>query len=511
MNQVVLKPHNFLALKILANDQVQPETEDLWTAGYAADPFPDEILELLENGTRYSKKISLAECGKRNDRLTFRERLYVPNFEPLRLQLLKSHHDNPAAGHPGRAKTLDLLTRGYFWPTMRKDVDRYVANCHTCQRNRTPRHKPYGCLKPLPVPHKPWQDISMDFVTGLPWSDGFDAIYVVVDRLTKMRHFVPCRQTTSAQDLADLFLQGIFRLHGLPKSIVSDRGPQFVAAFWKRMCERLGIERKLSTAYHPETDGQTERVNAVMEQYLRSYVNYQQDDWNQWLALAEFATNNHVSEITNVSPFFANYGFDPRLELDNEKPPQGQPDIDAQGMVQTMDDIFDHLRTEMARAQLVQAEYADQRRNPAPSFKEGDSVWLNTRNIRTRRPSRKLDHRKIGPFKVLEKIGSHAYRLELPETVRIHNVFHVSLLSLANEDPYPGQHLPPPPPIEIDGEEEYEVDEILDSKRVCGRLRYLIKRTGYNEPTWEPAQNTNDLRAVDEFHARYPDKPGPDD
>jgi hypothetical protein len=111
-----------------------------------------------------------------------------------------------------------------------------------------------------------------------------------------------------------------------------------------------------------------------MEQYLRSYVNYQQDDWNQWLALAEFATNNHVYEITNVSPFFANYGFDPHLELDNEKPPQGQPDIDAQGMVQTMEDIFDHLRTEMAWAQLVQAEYADQRRNPAPSFKEGDSV-----------------------------------------------------------------------------------------------------------------------------------------
>ena len=115
----------------------------------------------------------------------------------------------------------------------------------------------------------------MDFVTGLPWSDGFDAIYVVVDRLTKMRHFIPCRQTTSAQDLADLFLQGIFRLHGLPKSIVSDRGPQFVAAFWKRMCKRLGIDQNLSTAYHPETDGLTERVNAVIEQYLRSYVNYQ--------------------------------------------------------------------------------------------------------------------------------------------------------------------------------------------------------------------------------------------
>jgi hypothetical protein len=203
-----------------------------------------------------------------------------------------------------------------------------------------------------------------------------------------------------------------------------------------------------------------------MEQYLRSYVNYQQDDWNQWIALAEFATNNHVSEVTNVSPFFANYGFDPRLELDNEKPPQGQPDIDAQGIVQTMEDIFDHLRTEMARAQLVQSEYADQRRNPAPLFEQGDLVWLNTRNIRTRRPSRKLDHRKIGPFKVFEIIGSHAYRLELPDTIRIHNVFHVSLLSFANGDPYPGQYLPPPPPVEVDGEEEYEGDEILDSKWV---------------------------------------------
>jgi transposase InsO family protein len=199
---------------------------------------------------------------------------------------------------------------------LRKDVERFVANCHVCQRTKTSQHTPYGVLNPLPVPECPWRDISIDFVTGLPISDGYDAIWVVIDWLTKMRHLIPCSTTVDAKELANLFVMNIFRLHGLPNSILSDRGPQFASRFWKYLCNSLYIKPHLSTAFHPETDGQTERINSVMEQYLRAYINYQQDNWAQYLPLAKFAANNHVSKTTGLSPFFTNYGMHPKLDFE---------------------------------------------------------------------------------------------------------------------------------------------------------------------------------------------------
>jgi len=186
----------------------------------------------------------------------------------------------------------------------------------------------------------------MDFVTGLPWSNSNDAISLVVDRLTKMRHLVPYRTSINAPSLADLFLDNIWKHNGLPQTIISDRGPQFAPEFRGTICRRLKIHRRLSTAFHPETDGQTERVNRIMEQYLRSYVNYHQDDWCQWLLMAELMGNNHASETTGTSPFFANYRYDPRIDFLNE---QTLPtdDQEAPSFVITMTELHAHLRTEM--------------------------------------------------------------------------------------------------------------------------------------------------------------------
>ena len=324
---------------------------------------------------------------------------------------------------------------------------------------------------------------------------------------------MPCRTSVDAKDLADMFLAHIFRLHGLPTTIVSDRGPQFAATFWRRLCERLGIEPRLSTAFHPETDGQTERANATMEQYLRAYVTYLQDDWSRWLCLAEFAANNQASESTGVSPFFANIGFDPRWQFDLTPPVANDRDDErAHGTARTLSEIHDHLRTELNRAQQRYQDNADNRRIAAPRFLPGDKVWLNARNIRTRRPSRKLDHRRLGPFEVLPdpRLSTpYAVRLALPESMNIHPVFHVSLLEHAADNPYPGQQQPPPPPIEVDGEEEYSVDEVLDARIRYRKLQYLIKWTGYDRPEWEDARNVNGLQAIDRFHELYPDKPGP--
>ena len=401
---------------------------------------------------------------------------------------MKTHHNSPAFGHPRRAKTLELIQREYYWDTMRRDVDRIVRNCDTCHRSRTSRHAPFGLLQPLPVPHTPWQHISMNFVVGLPWSDGCDEIWVVVDRLTKQRQLVPCRSDVDASALADLFLQCVFRLHGLPETITSDRGPQFASHFLRRLCERLQVGRRMSTAFHPQTEGQTERFNAVMEQYLCSYINYLQDDWSLWLPLAEVAVNNHSSHATQLSPFFVLHGYHPRATTNlvpTTEPTPGDPN--ALASATALEEIHNFIRTEMYRAQAIQTEGGDQRRIPAPVFRPGDRVWLDARNIKTRRPTKKLDHRRLGPYKVVETVGPNAVRLRLPDTVQLHPVFHVSLLELPSGDPFPGQVSPQPLPVIVDGEEEWEVERILDSRHFYNRLQYLVKWKGYEAPTWQPS------------------------
>ena len=245
-------------------------------------------------GPSSSKQLSLAECKEDSGRLLYQDRLYVPDYMPLKLRLIQDFHEMPAAGHPGRSKTPELLARQYYWPKLHKDVDQFLRNCHTCQCSRTSRHVSFAVLRPLPIPNAAWHHISMDFITGLPWSNGCNAVLVVVCRLTKMRHFIPRRDTCTAEQLADLYARHIFRLHGLPESIISDRGTQFTAKFWRALCRILKIEALLSTPFHPQTDGQTERSNAILEQYLRAYVNYLQDDWEAWIHLAEFAGNNHA-------------------------------------------------------------------------------------------------------------------------------------------------------------------------------------------------------------------------
>ena len=222
---------------------------------------------------------------------------------------------NPTAGHPGRAKTIALIKRDFFWRKPKLFVQDYISSCMRCARNKPRRHSPHGLLEPLPVAQRPWSSISMDHIEQLPLSGGYDAILVIICRFTKYGLFLPTHTTSTSRDLAILFLAWVFSKHGLPDEIISDRGSRFVSKFWKTVTSKLNIKRKLSTAYHPETDGQTERVNQTLERYLRIYCAYQQNDWHEWLPLAEFSYNNSDHSSTGLSPFMANYGYHPSISV----------------------------------------------------------------------------------------------------------------------------------------------------------------------------------------------------
>ena len=476
------------------------------------DPFALDILQHI-NGNLQGQPGTRSDYKKFSyvDGLLYRDGLlYVPDT-PARLKVLQTHHDSPLAGHFGVAKTLELITRNYWWPKLRPFVQDYIKTCDTCARVKTPHHLPYGKLLPLLIPAQQWQSISLDFITDLPDSDKFDSVLVVVDRLSKMAHFIPCSKDVSADQTASLFLKHVVRLHGLPDDIVSDRGPQFVSKFWSRLFELLGTKINLSSAFHPQSDGQTERVNQVLEQYLRCFVNYQQDDWVDLLPLAEFTYNNTVHAATKHTPFFANYGYHPRFNIE---PPASAEVPAAEDQLAKLQAIKDSLAMEIKLAQDHAKKFADEHRSTPPAFQEGDQVWLLQRNIKTTRPSGKLDFKRLGPFKILKKINPVAFRLDLPASMKIHDVFHVSLLEPYSPSTIPGRQQDPPPPVIVEDETEYEVNKVLDSKILRRKLFYLVDWKGYSpsERSWEPASHLvhcPDL--VQEFHLRYPLKPAPKD
>ncbi|GME64610.1 uncharacterized protein ACHE_50633A [Neofusicoccum parvum] len=268
MNRTALPPGSFTLAPL------EPlEDPDLPTELRTANRADDALTAIRQDVGKHP------EYSVRDGLLIFQEnRLVVPQNDRLRLRLIQAAHRPLATGHPGIQRTWELLKERYYWNGMKKAVKRYVQNCHSCKRAKYKTESYNGLLKPLPIGDQPWKHLSCDFVTKLPNFKGFTAVLVVVDRFSKMRHFIPCHDTTTASQMAQLFRDNIWKYHGLPDTIISDRGPQFISEFWQGLCKLLQIDHRLSTAYHPEMDGQTENANKEIEVYLRHYVSYHQDD-----------------------------------------------------------------------------------------------------------------------------------------------------------------------------------------------------------------------------------------
>lgn len=479
------------------------------------------IYQVVQEPSSYPRTITKNtedyKIDEQSKLLLFKSKFCIPNDDELKIKIVKQHHDSRSAGHFGRAKTYELISREFWWNGLKKFVNRYVANCQVCTRGKSSHQALLGHLKPLAIPHRPWSSISMDFIVSLPESSGFNCIWVVVDRLTKMCHFIPCQDTITAKELAQLFMIKIFKHHGLPDDIISDRGAIFNSKFWKQILSMLEIKPNMSTGFHPQTDGQTEKTNATLEQYLRMFVNYQQDNWSELLSHAEFSYNNHCQTSTNVSPFYANYGFHPKFKMDLSSLQNSTETVPASTeFVNKMKEIHDEMKAEITSAQIDQERFYNEKRRTTPQFKVGDQVYLSTKNINTERPMKKLDHKRVGPFKIIQRIGTHAYKLQLPKTMKIHPVFHVSLLTPKDIPDLPdinNRVSVPLPPIIVDNQEEYVVKEVVDSRWFHRKLQYKVKWEGYDDPaedTWEDAKNLKNAPvAVKEFHSKYPDKPKP--
>jgi hypothetical protein len=432
-----------------------------------------------------------------DDGLVRRERrAYVPHDPATRREILWVNHDDPwQGGHFGEHRTAAVIMRHYWWPHVRRDILEYVKSCDVCQRMKVSRHKPYGKLESLPIPKGPWQDISMDFIVGLPPSlhNGIacDSILVIVDRYSKMVILTPCVNTIDAPGLGQIVLEKVVVKYGAPRSIVSDRGSLFTSTWFGTMCEYLATRRLFSTAFHPQTDGQTERMNQTLEVYLRCYVNYEQSDWAQLLASAEYAMNAAPNATTGKTPFSQVLMFEPDLHLNIEGvASEDARNESARARAEKLADSLLHASEsqDVAERQMAKAaEHYDKKRKEM-FFNVGDQVMLSSKNIRMLRASKKLADQNLGPFTILERIGKNAYRLDLPRKYgRLHHTFHVSLLHAYRKR----EGEAPPEPVDIDDQEEWEVERILDVRRKGNRADYYVRWKGFSEAhdSWEPEEN----------------------
>jgi hypothetical protein len=450
----------------------------------ASDPLVLRAIQNLSQETPLFPRSALADWTFDNGNLYYKHRLYVP--PSARSQILHSIHSSPLSGHLGRFRTKAIVERDFWWPGLSTFVTSFVTGCAVCQQNKVRTHPVTPPLNPIKsTTTLPFKQLSVDLVTDLPLSAGHDSLMVVVDHgLTKGVILVPCSKTIDANGIAQLFFEFVFKRFGLHDTLISDRGPQFASAFARELARILHYDVRLSTAYHPQTDGQTERANQEIETYLRIFCANKPHDWSKFLTSAEFVHNSVPHSSTKTSPFSLILGYEPRAY-----PSLGKTFIPAlEGRLSSLETARKEALAAHESARRIMIERSSRKFSP---WKVGNKVWLEATNLRIPYPSRKLAPKRHGPFEIAQVLSPLVYRLRLPPTWKIHDVFHAHLLSSYRQTDAHGPSFLKPPPDVIDNEEEYEVDHIVSHKGSPGRRLYLTAWKGYpsSENTWEPESN----------------------
>ena len=456
------------------------------------DPIVSKALAAMDKDTKepWLPHSTAADWEFSNGSLYFKHRLYIP--EPARHELVKSLHNSPAGGHEGFFRTLHRMQKDYWWPGMSTFLRKYIAGCADCQAAKVNTHPTMPGLSPLAVEHPlPFSSISVDLITGLPDSHGYDSVMVVVDHgLTKGVIYCPCTKDIDSEGVAQLFFANVFPRFGLHSKVISDRGPQFASAFARELARLLQYDVALSTAYHPQTDGETERVNQELETYLRLFASNKPEQWSHLLPMAEFAHNSAIHSVTQRTPFYLMMGYEPRAY-----PPLSKTFLpNLENRLSCLSSARDDAQAAHKLAQQKMKERITSKYTP---WKVGEKVWLETTNLHMNGP-KKLKMKRTGPFEIEEVISRTAFRLHIPSQWKIHPVFHASLLTTYKETAEHGPNFLRLPPDLIDGEEEYEVEAVLGHRGKPGHRTFLIRWKGYStaEDTWEPERNLGNAQPL---------------
>ena len=444
-------------------------------------------------------------------------RMRVPNDAALRTRILAEMHDSPTGAHCGRDRLLAELQKRFFWDGMATQAEQYVLTCDACQRNKHSKQLTPGLMMPLQLPEEPCLHWTTDAVTGLPKSKrGYDAIQVYVDRLTKLKRFALAHTSDGSVQLASNTLRTIIGPHGMPKSMVSDRDPRITAKFWRELSRLLGSDVNLSSAQHPQSDGQSEREVQTVITALRHYANAMGNDWDDFLPQMELALNSKQQASTGASPFALVYGFEARLPIDCALDGMRPASLPAVGeRVQRMQRAMDLSRSKLEAAQARQKLAADRRRRLL-LLQPGDKVLLATEGLQLRSGAHKLTGRYIGPFAVIGSVNDNAVTLELPPLLgALHPTFNISRLKLYRDGsarfPTRPQPLYQPPAVSTDtnGAAVYEVESVLAQRGSQGRKELLVRWKGYGaeHDQWQPRAELarSASKAVAEFDARQRD------